>query len=162
MTLRVTILGCGSSAGVPRVGVGWGACDPSNPKNRRRRCSILVEKIGPDGITTVLVDTATGPARSTPWRRCPAARRRSLHPRACRPHPRHRRPAAARHRSAPANPRLCRPDDERTASDAVRLLFRYAGRKQLSADPEDAPFAARRQAWGSRTRADPARPCRSG
>lgn len=58
MTLRVTILGCGSSAGVPRVGVGWGACDPSNPRNRRRRCSILVEKIGPDGsATAVLVDT---------------------------------------------------------------------------------------------------------
>jgi phosphoribosyl 1,2-cyclic phosphate phosphodiesterase len=58
MTLRVTILGCGSSAGVPRVGVGWGACDPSNPKNRRRRCSILVEKTGPGGSTTaVLVDT---------------------------------------------------------------------------------------------------------
>ncbi|WP_404292377.1 MBL fold metallo-hydrolase [Microvirga sp. RSM25] len=58
MTLRVTILGCGSSAGVPRVGVGWGACDPSNPRNRRRRCSILVEKTGPGGLTTaVLVDT---------------------------------------------------------------------------------------------------------
>jgi phosphoribosyl 1,2-cyclic phosphate phosphodiesterase len=58
MTLRVTILGCGSSAGVPRVGVGWGACDPTNPKNRRRRCSILVERIGPSGTTTVLVDTS--------------------------------------------------------------------------------------------------------
>ena len=57
MTFRVTILGCGSSAGVPRVGVGWGACDPANPKNRRRRCSILVEKSGPEGVTTVLVDT---------------------------------------------------------------------------------------------------------
>jgi len=58
MTLRVTILGCGSSAGVPRVGVGWGACDPTNPRNRRRRCSALVERIGPDGAaTTVLVDT---------------------------------------------------------------------------------------------------------
>ncbi|MBF9197988.1 MBL fold metallo-hydrolase [Microvirga terrestris] len=58
MTLRLTILGCGSSAGVPRVGVGWGACDPTNPKNRRRRCSVLVEQIGPDGaVTTVLVDT---------------------------------------------------------------------------------------------------------
>jgi len=58
MTLRVTILGCGSSAGVPRVGVGWGACDPSNPKNRRRRCSILLERTGPEGTkTTVLVDT---------------------------------------------------------------------------------------------------------
>jgi phosphoribosyl 1,2-cyclic phosphate phosphodiesterase len=58
MTLRVTILGCGSSAGVPRVGVGWGACDPDNPKNRRRRCSILVERLGPGGTTTVLVDTS--------------------------------------------------------------------------------------------------------
>lgn len=58
MTLRLTILGCGSSAGVPRVGVGWGACDPTNPKNRRRRCSVFVEQIGPDGAaTTVLVDT---------------------------------------------------------------------------------------------------------
>jgi phosphoribosyl 1,2-cyclic phosphate phosphodiesterase len=58
MTLRLTILGCGSSAGVPRVGVGWGACDPIDPKNRRRRCSVLVEQTGPDGaVTTVLVDT---------------------------------------------------------------------------------------------------------
>lgn len=58
MTLSLTILGCGSSAGVPRVGSGWGACDPSNPKNRRRRCSLLVEKRGPEGNTTVLVDTS--------------------------------------------------------------------------------------------------------
>ena len=57
MSLRVTILGCGSSAGVPRVGSGWGACDPANPRNRRRRCSILVDRIGAEGITRVLVDT---------------------------------------------------------------------------------------------------------
>lgn len=57
MTLRLTILGCGSSAGVPRVGVGWGACDPSNPKNRRRRCSVLVEKTMGEATTNVLVDT---------------------------------------------------------------------------------------------------------
>ncbi|MFD2678281.1 MBL fold metallo-hydrolase [Camelimonas lactis] len=56
MSLKVTILGCGSSAGVPRVGQGWGACDPANPKNRRRRCALLVERTGPDGATTVLVD----------------------------------------------------------------------------------------------------------
>ena len=43
-TLRITILGCGSSGGVPRVGGDWGVCDPRNPKNRRSRCSILVEK----------------------------------------------------------------------------------------------------------------------
>ncbi len=58
MTLRLTILGCGSSGGVPRVGQGWGACDPANPKNRRRRCSVLVERLGSAGATTVLVDTS--------------------------------------------------------------------------------------------------------
>jgi phosphoribosyl 1,2-cyclic phosphate phosphodiesterase len=54
--LTFTILGCGSSMGVPRAGLGWGACDPNNPKNRRRRCSLLVERRGPGGVTRVLVD----------------------------------------------------------------------------------------------------------
>jgi phosphoribosyl 1,2-cyclic phosphate phosphodiesterase len=58
LTLRLTILGCGSSGGVPRVAEGWGACDPKNPKNRRRRCSVLLERAGPGGTTTVLVDTS--------------------------------------------------------------------------------------------------------
>jgi phosphoribosyl 1,2-cyclic phosphate phosphodiesterase len=58
MSLSVTILGCGSSGGVPRVGSGWGACDPANPKNRRRRCSILVERTGEAGTTSVLVDAS--------------------------------------------------------------------------------------------------------
>lgn len=49
-----TILGCGSSGGVPRLGGHWGACDPSEPKNVRRRCSLLVEK----GETKILVDTS--------------------------------------------------------------------------------------------------------
>jgi phosphoribosyl 1,2-cyclic phosphate phosphodiesterase len=58
MTFAVTILGCGFSGGVPRPGSGWGDCDPSNPKNRRRRCSILVDRTGPEGRQTrVLVDT---------------------------------------------------------------------------------------------------------
>jgi phosphoribosyl 1,2-cyclic phosphate phosphodiesterase len=57
MSLTFTILGCGSSGGVPRPGTGWGACDPANPKNRRRRCSLLVEREGPGGVTRVLVDT---------------------------------------------------------------------------------------------------------
>jgi phosphoribosyl 1,2-cyclic phosphate phosphodiesterase len=56
MSMRVTILGCGSSAGVPRPGLGWGACDPNNPKNRRRRCALLVEKTGEAGTTRVMVD----------------------------------------------------------------------------------------------------------
>ena len=58
MSLTVTILGCGSSAGVPRPALGWGACDPSNPKNRRRRCSILVERTSARGTTRVLIDTS--------------------------------------------------------------------------------------------------------
>ncbi|MDP4023336.1 MBL fold metallo-hydrolase [Methylobacterium sp. NEAU 140] len=57
-TLTLRILGCGSSGGVPRVGSGWGVCDPANPRNRRRRCSLLVERAGPAGRTTVLVDTS--------------------------------------------------------------------------------------------------------
>jgi phosphoribosyl 1,2-cyclic phosphate phosphodiesterase len=55
--LTITILGCGSSGGVPRLGGEWGACDPSNPRNARRRCSILVSRMGPEGVTRVLVDT---------------------------------------------------------------------------------------------------------
>ncbi len=58
MSLSVVILGCGSSGGVPRVAQGWGVCDPANPRNRRRRCSILVEQTGPEGVTRVLVDTS--------------------------------------------------------------------------------------------------------
>ncbi len=59
MTLRLTILGCGSSAGVPRPALGWGACDPTNPKNRRRRCSLLVEQTGEGGAATrILIDTS--------------------------------------------------------------------------------------------------------
>ncbi len=58
MTLRFTILGCGSSGGVPRLGGNWGDCDPANPKNHRRRCSMLVERDGPDGTTSVLIDTS--------------------------------------------------------------------------------------------------------
>ena len=57
MGLRFTILGCGSSGGVPRIGGHWGDCDPANPKNRRTRCSLLVERIGDGGVTRVLIDT---------------------------------------------------------------------------------------------------------
>ncbi len=58
MTLVVTILGCGSSGGVPRVAAGWGDCDPNEPRNRRRRCSILVERHDGGAATSVLVDTS--------------------------------------------------------------------------------------------------------
>ena len=58
MSLVLTILGCGSSGGVPRVGQGWGACDPNNPRNRRRRCSILIERGSGPQMTRVLVDAS--------------------------------------------------------------------------------------------------------
>ncbi|AWN54567.1 MBL fold metallo-hydrolase [Methylobacterium sp. 17Sr1-1] len=58
-TLTLRILGCGSSGGVPRVGYGWGACDPAESRNRRRRCSLLVRRRDTESeATTVLVDTS--------------------------------------------------------------------------------------------------------
>jgi phosphoribosyl 1,2-cyclic phosphate phosphodiesterase len=57
-SLDFTILGCGSSGGVPRLGGNWGDCDPDNPKNYRRRCSMLVERKTSDGTTRVLIDTS--------------------------------------------------------------------------------------------------------
>lgn len=52
--MKVTILGCGSSPGVPRIDGSWGDCDPNEPRNRRRRSSILVQT----EATSVLVDTS--------------------------------------------------------------------------------------------------------
>jgi len=52
--MKVRILGCGTSSGVPRIGNDWGLCDPGDPRNRRRRVSILVEH----GQDRVLVDTS--------------------------------------------------------------------------------------------------------
>lgn len=54
MTLRVVILGCGTSSGVPRIGNDWGTCDPAEPKNRRTRVSILIES----PTTRLLIDTS--------------------------------------------------------------------------------------------------------
>ena len=51
--MKVTMLGCGTSVGVPALGnAGWGACDPNDPRNRRQRCAILIQK----DDTTILVD----------------------------------------------------------------------------------------------------------
>lgn len=52
--MKVTLLGCGPSTGVPAIGPDWGACDPNDPRNRRRRASLLIECRG----KTVLVDTS--------------------------------------------------------------------------------------------------------
>lgn len=56
--LRATILGCGSSGGVPRLGGLWGACDPADPRNHRRRCSLLLERLDGDRATRVLIDSS--------------------------------------------------------------------------------------------------------
>ena len=56
--LSFTILGCGSSGGVPRLGGHWGDCDPNNEKNHRSRCSLLVELSSVAGVTRVLIDTS--------------------------------------------------------------------------------------------------------
>ena len=55
--LRFTILGCGSSGGVPRLGGHWGNCDPNNVKNFRKRCSLLIQRFDNDNVTNVLIDT---------------------------------------------------------------------------------------------------------
>ncbi|CCV13639.1 MBL fold metallo-hydrolase [Mesorhizobium sp. STM 4661] len=56
--LRLTILGCGSSPGTPRITGDWGNCDPANPRNRRMRTAALVERIAANGDrTTVVIDT---------------------------------------------------------------------------------------------------------
>jgi phosphoribosyl 1,2-cyclic phosphate phosphodiesterase len=60
VTHRFTILGCGSSPGVPRINGDWGACNPENPKNRRLRASFLVEQIAENGARTIVV-IDTGP-----------------------------------------------------------------------------------------------------
>jgi phosphoribosyl 1,2-cyclic phosphate phosphodiesterase len=52
--MKVTVLGCGPSWGVPAIGPDWGSCDPADPRNRRRRCSLLVERRG----KTLLIDTS--------------------------------------------------------------------------------------------------------
>lgn len=62
--IRARILGCGSSGGVPRADGDWGECDPKNPKNRRLRCSLLVERaqtraaLKEGRATRILVDTS--------------------------------------------------------------------------------------------------------
>lgn len=62
---RLTILGCGSSGGVPRANGDWGLCDPANPKNRRLRCSALIEHAADaaaleagQAVTRIVIDTS--------------------------------------------------------------------------------------------------------
>ncbi len=60
-TLRIVLLGTGCSTGVPRVDGYWGACDPENPKNRRRRCCAWVsawDNDAPERKTSIIIDTS--------------------------------------------------------------------------------------------------------
>ena len=130
---RFTILGCGSSPGVPRIGGDWGACDPANPKNRRRRCSLLAQRCRPSGATNVLIDTSPDLREQALAAGHRHARRRALHASACRPHPRHRRPARLRHEHAPARRSLRRRGDDGAALGGVRLLLRDAAGQRIPA-----------------------------
>ena len=56
--LEFTILGCGSSGGVPRADGEWGVCDPDEPRNFRMRCSLLARRLGEGPQTTVLIDAS--------------------------------------------------------------------------------------------------------
>jgi phosphoribosyl 1,2-cyclic phosphate phosphodiesterase len=61
MRLEVTILGSGSSGGVPRADGNWGVCDPADPRNRRSRCAMMIRRMseeGPERWTTVVVDAS--------------------------------------------------------------------------------------------------------
>ncbi len=122
MSLSITILGCGSSGGVPRVGQGWGACDPSNPKNRRRRCSILVEQTGAGGRQNAGADRYVArSSRTTAGGGRQAPRWSFAYPPARRPYPWDRRPAAACHH---ARRKIDFYMDEATSA-VVRASFSY-------------------------------------
>ena len=57
-SIIATIMGCGSSGGVPRIGGNWGVCNPAEPRNRRRRCSLLIEGFtGDSEPTRIVIDT---------------------------------------------------------------------------------------------------------
>jgi phosphoribosyl 1,2-cyclic phosphate phosphodiesterase len=59
--LEVTVLGCGSSGGVPRADGNWGVCDPTDTRNTRSRCSMMIRRLsgeGPERWTTVVVDAS--------------------------------------------------------------------------------------------------------
>jgi phosphoribosyl 1,2-cyclic phosphate phosphodiesterase len=58
LSLEITVMGCGSSGGVPRADGNWGECDPTEPKNRRGRCSLLVRRGEGAAATTVVIDAS--------------------------------------------------------------------------------------------------------
>ena len=144
MTLKFTILGCGSSGGVPRPALGWGACDPDNPKNRRRRCFAAGRAPRRRRRHARPGRHLAGPARAAARRRRRPARRRALSPTSMPTTPTasttcgrcSSTSARARRLSGRARPRA-------TMHAPLRLLLRDAARQRLSADRDRAPARAR-------------------
>ena len=134
MTLQFTILGCGSSGGVPRPALGWGVCDPNNPKNRRRRTSFLAERRVTRRRHPRAGRHLAGSARAAPRRQRRLGRRGAVHARACRPHPRHRRPARAVHQPPQTRAGLARRTRLAAHARPLRLLLHVRARQRISAD----------------------------
>jgi phosphoribosyl 1,2-cyclic phosphate phosphodiesterase len=78
--VRITVLGSGSSGGVPMVGLGWGNCDPNNQKNVRLRSSLLIETMG----KIILIDTSPDLRAQLLAAKCDTHRCGHLYPRTCR------------------------------------------------------------------------------
>ena len=160
--LKFTILGCGSSGGVPRPALGWGVCDPNNPKNRRRRTSFLVERQGAERRHARPGRYAAGYARAASGRRGRPARRRALYPRARRPHPRHRRSARAlSSSSAQLHRRLSRRAHRRNDARALRLLLQSPPGSEYPPILREHRLSRRRAGHHRRGRAVRSRRCRS-
>ena len=107
--LVFTILGCGSSGGVPRADGDWGVCNPRDPKNRRSRCSLLVRRKsqgdsnnGDDDLSRYVARFTHANGRNGRE----ASGRCALHPRSCGSGARYRRSAGLRDRRAPPHPLL--------------------------------------------------------
>ncbi len=139
MTLKFTILGCGSSGGVPRPALGWGVCDPNNPKNRRRRTSFLVERRTRGRRHAGSDRHVAGPARAASRRRGRLGRRRAVHARARRPYPRHRRPARPVHQPPQARAGLARRTRLAHHERPLQLLLHLRARQRISAHGPRAP-----------------------
>ena len=107
--LRFTVLGCGSSPGVPRIGGDWGACDPTTRRTAAGAARCWSQRISRHGrLHQRSHRHQPGPPRAGARRRDRRARRRALHASARRPYPRHRRPPRLRHEHAAADRCLCR------------------------------------------------------
>ena len=124
--MKVTVLGCGASTGVPAIGPDWGRCDPADPRNRRRRVSALVEI----GDVVILIDTSPDLREQLIDAGVVAVGRRDGDPCACRPPARDRRSAVGQPADAAGDPALCRRKDLGRDRPPLRLCPRAAVRSQ--------------------------------